>query len=95
MTLTASNSAGKWAARSASTLIFMAAALAALTAPVQAGIIASSTFDTGLGDWTSNTPSQIAWQSTGGNPGGYIQFTDASSASTVCLARSFLNFVRR
>jgi hypothetical protein len=88
MTLTTSISASKWAARAASTLIFMAAASAALTAPVQAGIIASSTFDTGLGGWTSNTPSQIAWQSTGGNPGGYVRFTDASGDGTVVWAPS-------
>jgi hypothetical protein len=56
-----------------------------------ADTFASSTFGTGLDGWTSNTPSQIAWQSTGGNPGGYIQFTDASSASTdVWAPASFL-----
>jgi hypothetical protein len=54
----------------------------------EAGTIASSTFDTGLGGWTSNTPSQIAWQSTGGNPDGYVQFTDASGDSTVVWAPS-------
>lgn len=57
----------------------------------EADVIASSTFGADLGGWTSNTPSQIAWQSTGGNPGGYLQFTDASGDSTVVLApASFL-----
>ncbi len=54
----------------------------------QADILASSTFDTSLDGWTSNTPSQIAWQSTGGNPGGYIQFTDSTGDSTVVFAPS-------
>ena len=53
-----------------------------------ADTFASSTFGTGLDGWTSNTPSQIAWQSVGGNPGGYIQFTDASGDSTVVWASS-------
>jgi hypothetical protein len=67
----------------------VALTIAGLTcSEAQSGIIASSTFDTGLDGWTSNTPTQIAWQSTGGNPGGYIQFTDASSASTVIWAPS-------
>ena len=67
----------------------VALAIAGFTcSEAQAGVIASSTFDTGLDGWTSNTPSQIAWQSTGGNPGGYIQFTDASGDSTVVWASS-------
>ena len=52
----------------------------------QASTLASSTFDTGLDGWTSNTPTQISFQSTGGNPGGYIQFNDATGASTVVFA---------
>lgn len=44
--------------------------------------VTASTFNTGLQSWTSNTPTQIAWQATGGNPGGFVQFTDMSSATT-------------
>jgi hypothetical protein len=49
----------------------------------QAGIIAESTFNTGLDSWTSNTPSQISWSKTGGNPGGFILFEDATGDETV------------
>jgi hypothetical protein len=35
-----------------------------------------------LDGWTSNTPAQISWQSTGGNPDGYLQFADATADST-------------
>jgi hypothetical protein len=35
-----------------------------------------------LQKWTSNTPAEIRRESSGGNPGGFIQFTDKSSAST-------------
>jgi hypothetical protein len=55
---------------------------------IQAGTVASSTFDTGLDGWTSNTPAQIAFQASGGNPGGYIQFVDETGDSTVIDAPS-------
>lgn len=48
-----------------------------------AAIIAVSTFDTSLDGWTSNTPSQISWSKTGGNPGGFILFEDVTNAWTV------------
>jgi hypothetical protein len=54
----------------------------------QAGIIAESTFDTSLDGWTSNTPSQISWSKTGGNPGGFMLFEDATGDSTVVDAPS-------
>jgi hypothetical protein len=55
----------------------------------QASTLVSSTFDTSLDGWTSTTtPSQIAWQSTGGNPGGYVQFTDTTADSTAIQAPS-------
>ena len=50
-----------------------------------AGII-STTFDYNLQGWSSNTPSEISWQSTGGNPGGYIRFADSSSAESLIYA---------
>jgi hypothetical protein len=49
----------------------------------RAGIIAQSTFDTSLDDWTSNTPSQVTWSKSGGNPDGFMLFEDATGASTV------------
>lgn len=48
--------------------------------------IAKSTFDNSLDGWTSNTPAQITHADTGGNPGGYVRFVDASSASTYISA---------
>jgi PEP-CTERM motif len=47
------------------------------------GIIAESTFDTSLDGWTSNTPSQVSWSKSGGNPGGFILFEDTTNAWTV------------
>jgi hypothetical protein len=52
----------------------------------RAGIIAESTFDTSLDGWTSNTPSQISWSKTGGNPGGFISFEDTTNDWTVVNA---------
>jgi hypothetical protein len=49
----------------------------------QAGIIAGSTFGTNLDGWTSNTPSQISWSKTGGNPGGFVLFEDETGDWTV------------
>ena len=49
----------------------------------RAGIIAESNFDSSLEGWTSNTPSQVTWSATGGNPGGFMLFKDATGASTV------------
>jgi hypothetical protein len=44
--------------------------------------IASSTFNKNLSGWTSNTPAEVVWHSSGGNPGGFVQFTDMTSATT-------------
>jgi PEP-CTERM motif len=52
----------------------------------QAGIIASSTFDSGLDGWTSNTPSEIYFAGTGGNPGGFLGYQDMSSIHTTVSA---------
>lgn len=56
------------------------------TTPSKAGIVAFSGFDGGLEGWTSNTPAEVTWQSTGGNPGGYAQFVDGSSGETFFVA---------
>jgi hypothetical protein len=44
-------------------------------------ILSLSNFNTGLQGWTSNTPAQIKWVSTGTNSG-YVQFTDQTGDST-------------
>jgi PEP-CTERM motif len=54
----------------------------------QADVIASTTFDNDLGGWTSNTPAQVTWSSTGGNPGGFANFLDATGAGTYIIAPS-------
>lgn len=43
-------------------------------------------FDSGLGGWTSNTPAEIVWEASGGNPGGYARFTDATPNHTYLIA---------
>jgi len=47
---------------------------------------ATSTFDTGLDGWFSNTPGEIRWSSTNGNPGGFVRFTDSSGNFTYIAA---------
>jgi hypothetical protein len=44
----------------------------------RASIIASSAFDAGFDGWTSSPGSPLAfsWESSGGNPGGYIRYDD-------------------
>lgn len=39
-----------------------------------------STFDTGMDGWDDTGSSDISWQSSGGNPGGYIFFDDSGGA---------------
>jgi hypothetical protein len=61
--------------------------------PISAAIIASSSFDTGTDGWTWQTPaSAFSWQSTGGNPGGYILFDDnkASPESIIYAPTQYL-----
>ncbi len=51
-------------------------------------VVVQTTFDSDLGGWTSNTPAEVAWNATGGNPGGEALFTDGSGNNTVLLAPS-------
>lgn len=37
-----------------------------------------STFDAGSESWGSNVSQEVSWSSTGGNPGGYMRFVDAT-----------------
>jgi hypothetical protein len=55
----------------------------------RAGTIVSSTFDSSVDGWTNNsTTGEVTWQSTGGNPGGYVNFTDNSPSATEIFAPS-------
>jgi hypothetical protein len=45
-----------------------------------------STLDTDLDGWTSNTPAEATWSATGGDPGGFIRFQDASAVQTYITA---------
>ncbi len=54
--------------------------------PCRAGIVVETEFGVNLDDWTSNTPSEVKWTSSGGNPGGYARFEDASSTGTYIAA---------
>src|SRR5437763_2941736 len=62
----------------ASSILF--AAIAAQ--PVAAGVVASWTYDTGEQGWNptfpSNTGTATEYQSSGGNPGGFLEATDRS-----------------
>ena len=49
-------------------------------------IVVSSIFSSGKDGWTSNTPSQVTWKATGGNPGGHLAFSDATGDSTYIIA---------
>jgi len=42
-----------------------------------------STFDTDLDGWTTNPQGTLAFQATGGNPGGFLEETDASSTGNM------------
>ena len=46
----------------------------------------TSTFDSTLGGWTSNTPAEISWAGSGGTPGGYARFDDVTSNHTFLFA---------
>ncbi len=61
-------------------MLVAGAASAASCGPEKARVV--SPFTNGSGGWGSNTPAEVAWQSSGGNPGGYLLFTDATNATT-------------
>ncbi|MBN2129946.1 MAG: hypothetical protein JW741_10635 [Sedimentisphaerales bacterium] len=46
----------------------------------------SSTFDTDLDGWTMVSAGGIAWQSSGGNPGGYVRYTDGPGVGSMVVA---------
>src|ERR1700760_3916277 len=55
-------------------------------------VVVQTTFDSDLGGWTSNTPSEVLWSETGGNPGGDALFTGGSVNATIMIApASFLS----
>ena len=53
-------------------------------APIVAPV--GSSFDDGLDGWTSNKPAEVSWAATGGNPGGYVRFEDATVGNTYLYA---------
>jgi len=88
--------------RNAAFLASIATTICLSTAAFARGdsVVAQTTFDTDLGGWTTNTPSDVQWNSSGGNPGGEALFTDLTSGvGTIMIApSSFLspavNFTR-
>jgi len=80
--------------RSTAFLTAFAAALCFSTVALAAdSVIAQTTFDSDLGGWTTNTPPDVQWNATGGNPGGEALFTDKTSGvGTIMIApASFLS----
>ena len=72
-----------FAASIAATLCISTTAFAADTA------LARTSFDSDLGGWTANTPPDVTWKGTGGNPGGEAFFTDVTiGVGTVMIAPS-------
>ena len=59
--------------------------------PAKAAVIAQSTFDTDMGGWTTNKPSEVVWGPSLGNPDGYIAFNDTTTGEAQITApESFL-----
>jgi hypothetical protein len=52
--------------------------------PAQVQLIASSDFEAGMQGWTEDRPTRgdVQWISSGGNPGGYLEFNDSGSGSS-------------
>lgn len=46
----------------------------------------SSTFDADLNGWICNLKGECAWEMSGGNPGGYVRFTDTIPGETFLIA---------
>ena len=51
-------------------------------------VLVQTTFDSDLGGWTSNTPAEVVWSASGGNPGGGALFTNSSGATSDLIAPS-------
>lgn len=47
-----------------------------------------STFDTDLDGWTGDNPGEVSFSATGGNPGGFLKFTDGAPAGGLLIAPS-------
>jgi len=67
-------------------LAILAGAVCGAAGGAHATIIAESTFDSSLDGWTSNTPAQVSFSASGGNPGGYARFVDATADTTDIFA---------
>lgn len=66
-------------------ILVLFACLACITQKAQADIIAASTFDTDADGWTLLSVGH-SWESTGGNPDGYIRYDDNKGGINSILA---------
>jgi hypothetical protein len=72
-------------------LLPLAAGLCLSGAAMAAGdsVLVKTGFDSDLGGWTTNTPPDVSWKSSGGNPGGEAFFTDVTlGVGTILIAPS-------
>lgn len=74
--------------RAAAFVLPLAAMLCLSSAARAAGdkVLVKSTFDSTLDGWTSNTPAEVQWNASGGNPGGEALFTNASGSTSDLIA---------
>jgi len=66
-------------------ILVLFACLACITQKVHGDIIAASTFDTDADGWTLTSVGH-SWESTGGNPDGYIRYDDNKGGTNYILA---------
>jgi hypothetical protein len=64
---------------------FLFALAVGLLAATNANAV-TSTFDADLDGWTSVHPTELSWNSSGGNPGGYARFVDGFSTGGMIFA---------
>jgi len=64
----------------------VAATMVVLVGSVKQAAGVSSTFDTDLEGWTMDSVGEIAWESSGGNPGGYVKYVDGPGVGSAAIA---------
>ena len=64
------------------------AAIMGIMGPAARAPAAMSTFDAGFDGWTLTSEGEITWQSDGGNPGGYVRYTDLPGVGSRLIAPS-------
>ena len=73
--------------RSAACCLSLATLLLAGTAWAKGDtVLVKATFNSDLEGGSTNTPAEVEWNSTGGNPGGEVLFIDASGSATYIQA---------